>query len=104
MHTSWFWARKTVADWPHHHTWSGYAPASGVPQGSVLGPLLFLCYINDVTSGISSAIKLYTDDVLIYRVVNCIDNCKMLQRCLDTLQAWAHKWNMSFNSAKCDFL
>ena len=77
---------------------------SGVPQGSVLGPLLFLCYINDITSGISSAIKLYADDILIYGVLNCIDDCKMLQRDLDTLQTWAQKWNMLFNSAKCEFL
>ena len=43
----------------------------------MLGLLLFLCYINDITSGISSAIKLYADDVLVYRVVNCIDDCKI---------------------------
>ena len=77
---------------------------SGVPQGSVLGPLLFLCYINDIISGISSPIKLYADDVLIYRIIDNEDDCKMLQRDLDLLQTWAHKWNMSFNPVKCEFL
>ena len=77
---------------------------SGVPQGSVLGPLLFLCYNNDITSGISSSIKLYADDVLIYRIIDNEDDCKMLHRDLDLLQTWAHKWNMSFNPVKCEFL
>ena len=48
--------------------------------------------------------KLYADDVLIYRLVNCTDDYEMLQRDLNTLQAWAHKWNMPFNSAKYEFL
>ena len=78
--------------------------SSGVPQGSVLGPLLFLCYINDITSCVSSSIKLYADDILIYRVVNTEDDCKMLQRDLDALQCWAHKWTMFFNPGKCEFL
>ena len=78
---------------------------SGMPQGSVLGPLLFLCYINDITSDTSSSIKLYANDVLIYRIIDNEDNCKMLQRDLiDLLQIWAHKWNMSFNPVKCEFL
>ena len=64
--------------------------SSGVPQGSVLGPLLFLY---DITSGISSSIKLYADDFLIYRIINTEDDCEMLQRDLDSLQSWAHKWN-----------
>ena len=70
----------------------------------MLGPLLFLCYINDITCGVSSSIKLYADDILIYRIINTEDDCKMLQRDLDLLQSWAHKWNMSFNPMKCEFL
>ena len=62
---------------------------SGVPQGNVLGPLLFLCYINDIISSISSAIKLYANDVLIYRIIDIEDDCKTLQRDLDLLQTWA---------------
>ena len=64
---------------------------SGVPQGSVLYPLLFLCYISDITSGISSSIKLYADNVLTYRIIDNEDDCKMLQGDLDLLQTWAHK-------------
>ena len=53
---------------------------SGVPQGTVLAPLLFLCFINDITKDISSSIKLYADDALIYRCIDSDDDCKLLQR------------------------
>ena len=70
----------------------------------MLGPLLFLCYINDITSGVSSSIKLYADDVLIYRIINTEDDCEILQRDLDSLQSWAYKWNISFNLVKCELI
>ena len=56
---------------------------SGVPQGTVLAPLLFLCYINDVTKDISSNIKLYADDVLIYNIINSEEDCVKLQKDLE---------------------
>ena len=77
---------------------------SGVPQGTVLAPLLFLCYINDITKNINSTIKLYADDVLIYTTINSESDCKNLQKDLDTLQAWASTWQMCFNPTKCEFL
>ena len=64
----------------------------------------YFCYINDITCGVSSSIKLYADDILIYRIINTEDDCKMLQRDLNLLQSWAHKWNMSLNPVKCEFL
>ena len=77
---------------------------SGVPQGTVLAPLLFLCYINDITTNISSKLKLYTDDVLIYSTINSEADCRNLQNDLNTLQDWALSWQMHFNSSKCEFL
>jgi len=78
--------------------------SSGVPQGTVLAPLLFLCFINDIVKNISSSIKLYADDVLIYRRINSDEDCKLLQRDLIILENWAHKWNMCFSPSKCEFL
>ena len=76
---------------------------SGVPQGSVLGPLLFLCYINDIPSAVKSKIKLYTDDALLYRDINSEDII-VLQEDLNTLSQWAKKWQMNFNPTKCECL
>ena len=58
---------------------------SGVPQGTVLAPLLFLCYINDLPANINSSIKLYADDVLIYRPIRLPDDIKSLQEDLNTI-------------------
>ena len=77
---------------------------SGVPQGTVLAPLLFLCYINDITRDVSCKIKLYADDVLIYNTIASEVDCRNLQRDLNLLQDWAITWKMCFNPTKCEFL
>jgi len=82
-----------------HSTWTDVA--SGVPQGTVLGPLLFLTYINDLPNNISSSIRLFADDCILYReIVNKFD-ADALQRDLDSLAKWAKEWHMHFNIAKC---
>jgi hypothetical protein len=72
---------------------------SGVPQGSVLGPLLFLIYINDLTDIINSNMKLFADDSSLFaRVRNRIAAThSQLVGDLDTITVWAHQWKMKFN-------
>ena len=58
---------------------------SGVPQGTVLGPLMFLLYINDIAIGIPSPLHLFADDCLLYRTINSIEDSLILQKDLDLL-------------------
>ena len=75
---------------------------SGVPQGSVLGPLIFLIYINDINKNvISSSIGLFADDCVIYKATDTKEGCILLQKDLDTLSQWAQ---MHFNINKCILL
>ena len=74
---------------------------SGVPQGSVLGPLLFLAYINDLPSLLQSHCRLFADDALLYNTYN---NANILQNDLTRLESWSKQWQMSFNISKCFFL
>ena len=74
---------------------------SGVPQGTVLGPLLFLCHINDLPCSVSSQIRLFADDCLLYRNINSHSDHLSLQKDLDSLQTWAENWGMKFNATKC---
>jgi hypothetical protein len=74
--------------------------SSGVPQESVLGPILFLVYINDLPESITSQVRLFADDTAVYLTVNDKDETT-LQTDLDKLQEWSLKWDMSFNPAKC---
>ena len=77
---------------------------SGVPQGTVLGPILFLCYINDLPSSVSSDVRLFADDCLLYRPIKSKDDQKKLQEDLTKLERWADIWGMKFNPSKCSVL
>ena len=71
---------------------------SGVPQGSVLGPLLFLIYINDLTDNISSNMRLFADDSSLFiKVRNIQDTQEQLTDDLDKITNWAWQWKMEFN-------
>ena len=78
---------------------SSWAPVSaGVTQGSILGPLFFLIYINDLSKDISSTVKLFADDTSIFSVVDDV-NVSVVQLNNDLLKIskWAYQWKMSFN-------
>ncbi len=75
---------------------------SGVPQGSVLGPILFLVFINDMPQCIDSKCRLFADDTIVYRNITNADDASLLQRDLCALQIWEKKWGMSFNPSKCN--
>jgi len=77
---------------------------SGVPQGSVLGPLLFLLFINDLPCGIDSVVKLYADDVLMFRSIKDPSDHQALQNDLNKLAHWSSIWQMPFNLTKCEYL
>ena len=84
---------------------SSSAPVtSGVPQGSVVGPILFLVFINDMPESIKARCRLFADDSIIYRDVSCDDDAKALQEDLDALHRWELDWGMSFNPSKCHIM
>ena len=70
---------------------------SGVPQGSVLGPVLFLIFINDLLEGIKSLGKLFADDSKIFRKITSEQDRIILQEDLIKLQEWSSKWLLQFN-------
>ena len=73
---------------------------SGVPQGTVLGPLLFLIHINDLPSVVTSQVRLFADDCLMYRPVHSLAD----QLALLALERWGDAWGMRFNAAKCEIM
>ena len=74
---------------------------SGVPQGTVLGPVLFLLFINDLPECVNSSVRLFADDAAIYRKVSSQSDCRLLQKDLDNLTSWEATWQMAFHPGKC---
>lgn len=77
---------------------------SGVPQGTVLGPLLFLAYVNDLPDQLQSCSMMFADDTKVYRRVSDHSDQEALQSDLDKLELWSAKWQLPFNARKCKVL
>ena len=77
-----------------------------MPKGSVLGPVLFLLFINDLDSAVTvrQTIKKFADDTKIMQVIETGDDAAELQHSLDNLYEWARTWGMAFNEAKCQVM
>ena len=77
---------------------------SGVPQGSVLGPILFIYYINDMPDFIDCPMKIFADDTKAYSCVPTPEMRDKLQRCINSLNDWTETWLLQFNTSKCKVL
>jgi hypothetical protein len=77
-----------------------------VPQGSILGPILFLLYTNDIECQLSpgTSVTLYADDAKIFRPITTALDCRILQADLRILEGWCDKWKLRFNTEKCKVL
>ena len=86
------------------HSSSSVRVESGVPQGTVLGPLLFLLHINDLPENVTSSVRLFADDCLLYRTIKSIEDHLALQKDLENLVEWGARWGMKFNTDKCHII
>jgi endonuclease/exonuclease/phosphatase family metal-dependent hydrolase len=85
----------------NQHTSSWQPVESGVPQGSVIGPILFVIYINDLPDAINHTIQLFADDTKLYSKIESVEDCEGMQQDINRLQDWSDKWLLRFHPAKC---
>ena len=88
--------RDCVSDWRD--------VSSGVSQGAVLAPIMFLIYVNDLVDGIGSYASLFADDVKIMKRIERREDCMMLQDDLNKIFEWSQCWKIEFNTRKCKVL
>ena len=74
---------------------------SGVPQGTILGPLIFLLYINDIADDLNATCRLFADDCLLYKCYSEFQETNRLQEDLNKLEIWSNRWLLEFNPSKC---
>ena len=74
---------------------------SGVPQGSVLGPILFVIYINDLPETVHNILKLFADDTKLFKQIESTEDCQDLQNDIERLEEWSDKWLLRFHPQKC---
>ena len=79
-------------------------PGFSLQGAAVLRPLLFLLYINDIDTDVTSEIRLFADDCILYRTIKSSAACVVLQSDISKLQSWACTWQMHFNPDKCHIL
>lgn len=77
---------------------------SGVPQVSVLDPVLFIIYMNNNTSELNSTVRLFADDTIVYLVIKSQGDARKLQQDLDRLGSWEREWRMEFHPDKYSLL
>ena len=75
---------------------------SGVPQGSILGPVLFNIYVSDMPQNVDSILLQFADDVKMFRAIKTAQDYFCLQSDIDKLVAWCKLWQLSFNVSKCN--
>lgn len=106
--TNWiksFLSNRTQTVLLENSTSSKIPVTSGVPQGTVLGPILFLIYINDLPEYLKhSKIRLFADDSIIYRNITSQNDCLKLQEDLEAAIKWEHDWLMQFHPDKCNIM
>ena len=74
---------------------------SGVPQGSVIAPIMFQIYVNDMQMGVTSYINLFADDAKLFRVIESQNDCQQLQSDINRIYEWSLRWKLEFNAKKC---
>lgn len=91
--------RQQVSVGGGHSGWGDVT--SGVPQGSVLGPILFVIFINELPSRVQSNIKMFADDTKISLPISCTQDAQILQDDIHKLEDWSKEWLLKFNPTKC---